>query len=86
MENALSKNKSVLVHCKRGHHRSASIIAAFLMKNIGVDYLSSMAYINNIRPCALRRNTCMVKGLFNYYLECNGVKECNCTGQFCNHS
>ena len=29
---ALGNNMSVLVHCKRGHHRSASIIAFYLMK------------------------------------------------------
>jgi len=72
--NALKNGIGVLVHCKRGHHRSATIVAAFLMKYLKVNYITAIAYINYLRNCALRRKTCMMDGLFNYYLLLNGIK------------
>jgi len=68
IKEVLVNNYGILVHCKRGHHRSASIVAAFLIKYIKVDYTTSISYINNIRKCALRRNTCIGKNLYKYYL------------------
>lgn len=65
----LCKNVGVLVHCKKGHHRSAGIIMAFLMKYLSMSYLHSMLYINSIRPKALRRNTCMCYWVYNYYVK-----------------
>ena len=65
----LSRKENVLVHCKRGHHRSASVVGAFLMKYLGIDYLSTITYINSIRNCAMVRNTCMMNGLFKYYVH-----------------
>ncbi|CAH6421802.1 Dual specificity protein phosphatase [uncultured virus] len=70
----LENKKNVLIHCKRGHHRSAVIVASFLIKFLNIEYINSIAYINSIRPCALRRDTCMVRGLFKYYLFLNNIK------------
>ena len=64
--NGLINNTGVLVHCKHGHHRSASVVIAFLTKYLGVDIDRSINYIRYIRPCALQRNTCLVKNLFRY--------------------
>lgn len=65
--NSLTNNKNILVHCKKGHHRSACIVAAYLIKYYDVKYLNAIRYINSIRKCALVRNTCMMQGLLKYY-------------------
>jgi hypothetical protein len=64
---ALQNNEGVLVHCRKGHHRSANIVVIFLMKYLKFGYIPSIIYINNIRPYALRRKTCINKWLLNYY-------------------
>ena len=33
---ALKKKEGILVHCKKGHHRSAAAVAAFLIKYYGL--------------------------------------------------
>lgn len=73
IKEALVNNYGILVHCKRGHHRSASVVCAFLMKYIKVDYVASIMYINNIRKCALRRDTCIGKYLYRYHLLLNNI-------------
>lgn len=72
IHNAVKKD-NILIHCKRGHHRSASLIVAYLMKYKDISYIDAMVYINNIRPCALRRKTCLGSHLLNYYYEQNGI-------------
>lgn len=64
---SLRRGEGVLVHCKRGHHRSAVVVCAFLIRYLGIDYVTACAYINSLRPCALRRDTCMVRALYRYY-------------------
>lgn len=71
----LNKNNNILVHCKKGHHRSAVIVAAFLMKYLKMSLNDSIACINNMRICALTRDSCMVKGLKNYDLYLNKSKK-----------
>lgn len=68
---ALKENSPILVHCKRGHHRSASVIAAYLIKYLKINYVVAINYINFLRPYALIRDTCMSKGLYEYYLYLN---------------
>lgn len=63
----LQENVGVLVHCRKGHHRSANIVLVFLMKYMNVGYIEGSIYINNIRPYALRRNTCVNNWIINYY-------------------
>jgi protein-tyrosine phosphatase len=65
----LNNNMPVLVHCKKGHHRSASIIAAYLIKYKNYSYFDAIESINKLRNCALLRNTCMNKVLYNFYLK-----------------
>jgi protein-tyrosine phosphatase len=71
----LCKKENILVHCKRGHHRSAVIVASFLLKYL-IDYRSAVIYINSLRPKALRRDTEMSKWLFKYYLYLNNITDC----------
>jgi len=75
--NVLKNNEGILVHCKKGHHRSAAIVAAFLIKYLKSDYYSTLKYLNNLRPFALVRKTCMSDNLFKYYLHINNIKTCN---------
>lgn len=63
----LQENVGVLVHCRKGHHRSANIILIFLMKYLKMGYIPAIIYINSIRPFALKRNTCINKWVINYY-------------------
>lgn len=83
----LRSNKAVLVHCKRGHHRSATVVAAFMIKHLKTDYISTVKYINSKRGCALRRDTCMVRWLFRYYRyilknECENIQPIRDNGVF----
>jgi len=66
---ALSNGTGILVHCQRGHHRSASIVAAFLIRYLNINYFDAINYVNTIRSCALRRKSCMVIALYSYYLH-----------------
>lgn len=67
--NALQNNTGVLVHCKKGHHRSAGIVMAFLIKYLKMSYLHSMLYINSLRPGALTRKTCLNNRVYQFYVN-----------------
>lgn len=74
LSNLIKRDKSVLVHCKRGHHRSATVVGAYLLKHMNIDYKNVIPYINSFRLCSLRRETCLGKGLFEYSLYLDGKK------------
>jgi len=52
---ALKENSGILVHCRSGHNRAASIIAAFLMKYLNMDQESVTQYIKSIRPLVFNK-------------------------------
>ena len=66
---AYKNNDAVLVHCKRGHHRSASVVAAFLIKHLQMDADTAIRYINSLRRNTFTRETNMTKGLRQYYFD-----------------
>jgi protein-tyrosine phosphatase len=74
--NSLTHGQDILVHCKRGHHRSAAIVCGFMVKYLKITPQVAIQYINKIRPCALRRDTCMTRALFKYYLYINPNIKC----------
>jgi protein-tyrosine phosphatase len=78
--NSLVNKKNVLVHCKRGHHRSGTVILAFLYKLLKLDYEKGISYVNSIRRCSLRRETCLTRALYKYYLKLNNKR---CTNISC---
>jgi len=53
------QGSKILIHCKRGHHRSAAILVAFIMRYFDIDYKIVMKYITHKRICAFRRQTCI---------------------------
>lgn len=63
---AILKNEPILVHCKRGHHRSASVLALYLMEYQNLSLFDSIKLIKNIRPTAFSRMSCMLKALILY--------------------
>ena len=64
---AYQNNDAVLVHCKRGHHRSAAIVAAFLIQHLNMTPDSAIEYINALRRYTFTRETNLTKGLRQYY-------------------
>jgi len=65
----LRSGYGVLVHCKKGHHRSASIILAYLIKYHDLSFIEGLNYIRRVRPGTLKRPACMVLNVYSYYLE-----------------
>ena len=64
---AYHNNDAILVHCKRGHHRSAAIVAAFLIRHLNMVPDVAIKYINTLRRYTFTRETNLTKGLRQYY-------------------
>lgn len=75
INHSLKQNKGILVHCKQGHHRSASVIVAYLMKYHKLDYMTAMNYVRHRRPLALVRETCISNKLpeYNKHISNNNI-------------
>lgn len=61
-----SPDDAILIHCKRGHHRSASIMVAYLVRYKNLTYDEAIGYVKNIRPNSLKKNTCIMNELHKY--------------------
>jgi len=53
----VTKHRPVLIHCKRGHHRSATVIVYYLMKYRGLALADAIHLIKQKRPGSFRRLT-----------------------------
>jgi len=69
---AIKEKQSILVHCKKGHHRSATIIVFYLMKYKNMPLIDAVCLIKKIRPNAFKRMTCMLRTLI--YYECMRIQ------------
>lgn len=58
--------KNVLVHCKNGHHRSASVIVYYLIKYYNMHLSDAIIFVKHIRPTTLQRSTCLLKHLIQH--------------------
>lgn len=65
---AVSSGSTILVHCKNGHHRSASIVALYLMKYHGMTLVDAIMFIKKKRPGTFDRMTYILRALIWY--EC----------------
>ena len=62
----LSKNEGVLIHCRSGMQRSATTIALYLMKKYNISFIEAKELIQNKRPFALRPLT-NFKNVIKYF-------------------
>ncbi|VVU95000.1 Dual specificity phosphatase, catalytic domain [seawater metagenome] len=60
---ALNKDNGILVHCKQGNNKSASIITYFLVKYLDIDLYDAVQYLMAIRPNSLKRDSNFTKTL-----------------------
>jgi predicted protein tyrosine phosphatase len=67
IHNALKQKCNVLVHCRKGHHRSANIILIFMMMHMKIGYTEGVIHITNIRNTALVRPTNINNWIRKYY-------------------
>lgn len=54
IDDEIEKGHNILVHCHKGIQRSATIVAAYLMKYGRINYTAAMAYIQSKRPICFR--------------------------------
>jgi len=50
MDTAISQGKKVFVHCRNGHARSPTLVAAYLIKHQGMNVEDAIKLINEKRP------------------------------------
>ena len=50
LEQLVSMNKKVYVHCKNGHGRAPTLVAAYFMKNKGMTSEEAIDFIKSKRP------------------------------------
>jgi len=81
IDQCIKSNQRILVHCKRGHHRSAAIVAAYLIKYRNYAYLDTIKLIHTIRPYAMRRDTNMGRALFDWKLAQHDQRSSNVQNQ-----
>ena len=65
---SIISKQNILVHCKRGHHRSATLMVAYLVEQLGMDIHKVVAYIRLKRKCGLRYLHCMVQKYIEYHI------------------
>ena len=55
MNTVVQKQKGILVHCSRGHRRSVSVVAAYLVNTLHMTPLDAISFISkrrsSIKPC-----------------------------------
>lgn len=73
---ALNENAGILIHCDDSYSKSSAIVAAFLIRYLKLDYVQATVYIKNIIPRSFKKDTCISRGLFSYYLHNNKIS-CN---------
>ena len=65
----VNSNNIILIHCKNGHHRSASMLAFYFMTYHNMSLPDAIDLIKKYRPTAFRRMTCMLNALIKYEIS-----------------
>lgn len=68
IENAINNNGNVLIHCKKGISRSATIAIAYLIKKKGYTLSTALQQMKEARNC-INPNKGFMKQLHNYELK-----------------
>jgi len=63
---AIEHDWPILIHCKQGHHRSASIVVFYLMKYKKMDLFDAIYFIKQRRPTVFGRMTRILEELIKY--------------------
>jgi|SaaInlStandDraft_3_1057020.scaffolds.fasta_scaffold10966_2 protein-tyrosine phosphatase len=58
---------NVLVQCKRGHHRSSTLVTAFIIKYMKKSYVEARKLVKSKRPYSFYRKTCLDDALKRYH-------------------
>jgi protein-tyrosine phosphatase len=66
---SILNKQNILVHCKRGHHRSATLMVAYLVEKLNMDIHKVVSYIRLKRKCGLRYLHCMVQKYIEYRIN-----------------
>jgi predicted protein tyrosine phosphatase len=65
MKQYINENKGVLVHCRAGVSRSASVVIAYLMKYYNMSFKDAYSYLITKRPI-VNPNTGFITQLMNF--------------------
>ena len=68
IDDAIMDNSKILIHCQAGRSRSVSILAAYMIKNFGMDVDMTLSLIKNKRSI-IEPNQYFVTQLKRYYNE-----------------
>ena len=62
----IQNNENVLVHCKAGVQRSATIVVGYLMKYLDFELNEAIKTLKNIRPCIMQPYPHFISSLNEY--------------------
>ena len=71
VHNYLQKNQAILVHCYAGAQRSASVVAAYLIKFGKIDYQTAVKYIQSKRIKCFNPTINFGPALLRYEASCH---------------
>lgn len=69
---AKNQGSKVLVHCKMGVSRSASVVIAYAMKAYSWDLKKALTYVQTKRQC-IKPNSSFIAQLETYQVSCLGL-------------
>jgi protein-tyrosine phosphatase len=65
----IKRKEGILVHCNYGTYRSGSVVVAFLIRHMKVEYMNALNYVTKLANMNISTNKCINNGLYKYYLH-----------------